>query len=171
MFNIDIALSRLANVIVSAAGNGFDPDGSPLPAFRTRTPPSIEVPRKPKRKAVEVDDDTMYTDEEIEAMSAAEFAIKVGGAKTKEAFYSIKSEPKKTREVDFDTVDSDDHGITEREYGEMRAYVPTLTDLALAAKVKAGKAAGKSLRRIAEETRQTYQTIRHYSAALGRANS
>lgn len=170
--NIDARLQGLTDFFLEMTGNGFDPQGSPLPAFRAHKPPSIEPPRKAPKKAAQVDSDGIYTDEEIEAMSDVEFALRIGGARTKHEFYkkdTAQARKAPIRAVEFDEVDMDDHGITPREYGEMRAYVPTLTDLALAAKVKKGKTAGKSLRKIAEETKQTYQTVRHYSAALGRA--
>ena len=167
--SIDNALMRLANAVVSIVGNGFNPEGSALPAFRSRIPPRVELPERPKKPTVAVGNDSMYTDDEIDAMTDVEFAIKVGGAKSKADFYSTKSETRKSNEIDFDTVDNDTHGITPREYGEMRAYTPTLLNLELAGKVKRGKQAGKSLRKIAQEIGQTYQTVRHYSAALGRA--
>lgn len=171
MFSLDNVLNDLASFFVSMAGNGFDPSASPLPAFRQRKPPSVELPKKPQKKAPDLEDSGIYSDVEIDEMTQVEFATKVGGAKTKAQFFSQKAEPKPKTVIDFDEEEKEMHGITAREYGEMKAYTPMLNDLQLASKVKRGKAAGKSLKKIADEIRETYQTVRHYSAALGRAQN
>lgn len=169
---LDSKLESIATFFVELSGNGYDPDGSRLPAFKEYKPPSIKPPQ-PKKKAQVVDDMTeLYSDEEINAMSESEFSIKVGGAKNKQEFArQSEDQPKKQKAVVFDDLDSVDHGITEREYGEMMAYTPVLRDCSIAAKVKAGIAKGKTLQAIATETRQPYQLIRHYSSALNRAKS
>ena len=72
--------------------------------------------------------------------------------------------------VDFDEMPADMHGITEREYREMKAYNPPLGNLKLAAQVKAMKAKGFTLVEIATQLGQAEMTIRHYSSALFKAS-
>lgn len=171
MIRLHSLLESVATFFVDATGHGFDPEGSKLPAFKTYKPPTAKVPVEKKKVVVE-DLSDLYTWEEIEEMDDSAFAIKVGGAKTKEAFIKqSKDAPPKAKTVVFDDLDASDHGITQREYGEMLAYTPSLRDLKLAAKVKAGVLKGENLRTIAEKSQTPYQLIRHYSAALGRANT
>jgi len=171
MSRVHSLLESIATIFVEISGNGFNPEGCKLPAFKAYKPPTAKVPVE-KKKAVEQDQSDIYTWEEIEAMDSSAFAIKVGGAKSKEDFAKqAKEAPPKKQAVVFDDLDASDHGITPREYGEMLAYTPSLRDLKLAAKVKAGVLKGKNLRTIAEESQTPYQLIRHYSAALGRANN
>lgn len=162
-------LERIANFFVELSGNGFDESGGSLPSFAPpKAPPRVNVPKE-KKKAVYDSDSDLYTDDEIGQMSDSEFAIRVGGARSKDAFIKESgSTPKKPSANVFDDLSSE--GITDREYGEMLQYTPTLRDIKLAARVKIGIKNGKGLRVIAAETMQPYQLIRHYSAALGRAN-
>lgn len=162
-------LESAANFFVELSGNGFDPQGCQLPAFQKVKPPSIKPPEKKKKVAIESDED-LYSDEEIGEMSDAEFAIKVGGARTKSDFIrQSKEAPKKQKAIVFDDLDSEDYGITPREYGEMLAYNPPLRDLALAKKVKAGKEKGESLADLAKRINEGLSLVKHYSAALSRA--
>ena len=113
--------------------------------------------------------DKLQNDDEIMEMSDSEFAIRVGGARTKSDFIMQSNEaPKKPKAVVFDDLDGDDYGITAREYGEMLAYNPPLRDLALAKKVKDGKARGESLSDIASRINEGLSLVKHYSAALSR---
>lgn len=161
-------IDSVATFFVELSGNGFDPEGCKLPAFKTVKPPSIKPPEKKKKPIIETDDD-LYTDDEIMEMSDSEFAIRVGGARTKSDFIMQSNEaPKKPKAVVFDDLDGDDYGITAREYGEMLAYNPPLRDLALAKKVKDGKARGESLSDIASRINEGLSLVKHYSAALSR---
>lgn len=172
MIRLHQILESVATFFVDLSGNGYDPEGSRLPAFEARKPPSIKPPEAKKKVYIDEDLSDLYSDEEIDAMSDAQFSIKVGGARSKQEFAKKSSEaPPKKKAIVFDDLDSSDHGITEREYGEMMSYTPVLRDCALAAKVKAGIAKGKTLQTIATETKQSHQLIRHYSSALNRAKN
>ena len=166
-------LDDLAKALVNVSGNGFNANGCQLPEYRATRLNTAKLPENKKKQAVDIVDDGLYTDDEIEAMSDAEFAIKVGGARTKAAFRQSENiAPKKKNTIVFDDVETiDTHGITEREYGEMLAYTPSLRDVKLAAAIKNGIEKGKTLRAIAGEVKQSYQLVRHYSSALSKAKN
>ena len=137
---IDRALTWVAETIVSMAGFGFNPDSCPLPAFPNVKPPTAKVPKKEKPK--EERGDWVAWD-----------GGKVFG----------------TAENTVDLDDYADYGLTEREYGEMLAYNPPLRNLELAGKVKKWKMQGKTIKEMADISRESQSLLKHYSAALSRA--
>lgn len=152
--------------------------------------PEAEPPKKKERRANahEVFDSVLWL--EVMAMSDDEWKAKYGTfsairwsdkyqshqnqrfANREEMLDWIESERKEvksTPEVDFDAEAQDE--LTRRECGELLAYVPRLDDFELAAKVKRLKAQGVSLKAISERTGKPYQTIKHYSSALGKGQN
>ncbi len=150
--------------------------------------PEAEPPKKKERKAPtdSIADSAMWA--EIMQMSDEEWVLKYGafsairwnekyGALQNQRFSSReemldwleseKNDPRSVSEIDFDAEAQSE--LTRRECGELLAYVPRLDDFELAAKVKRMKAQGLSLKAISERTLKPYQTIKHYSSALGKA--
>jgi len=162
-------LDNLAHTLVEWSGKGFDPNGCTLPAFKPKHEPRAALPKREK-KPVEVRDDGLLTDEEMKDWRYYGTGKESDG-RIKQALKDVKTS--KAVHIDFDETPDDMHGITEREYGEMRAYNPPLLNLTIAAIVKAERAKGskkKTWAQVAIETRQTEQMIKHYSSALEKAN-
>lgn len=158
-------LESLAKTLVEWSGNGFDPQGCTLPAYKPKQEPRAALPKQPK-KVVEVRDDGLLSDEEMLDWRYYGYG-KEGMERVAKATQDTRTS--KAVEVDFDELPSDMHGITEWEYGQMLAYSPPLRDTALAAKVKSMKPT-KTLSEIAAILGEKEQLIRHYSSALGKAN-
>lgn len=160
-------LDNLANAIVTMSGNGFNPDASRLPAFKPKAPPTAKIPDKP-RKAADVTSEDLLTDEDL-MQSNWRYQ---GRAMTKAEVEKMKAETKRKKvvQIDLDDVDNDRHGLTEREYGEMLAYNPPLTNTKLAMQIKEKKAKGLTLAEVAAQLGQSEQTVRHYSSALFKAS-
>jgi len=158
-------LDSLANALVEFSGNGFEPSACTLPAFRAKQEPTAKLPET-KKKPVEVRDDGLLTDEEMKDWRYYGY-----GEQASERIEKMKTETRKSKavEVDFDETPSEMHGITEREYGEMKAYNPPLSNLELAGAIKRMKPT-KTLKEIAQILNETEQMVRHYSSALGKAN-
>lgn len=173
-------------------GKPFDPkdfaEKPPKWWHKKNERPEAEPPKKKERKAPtdSIADSSMWA--EIMQMSDEEWAVKYGafsairwndkyGALQNQRFSSreemldwLENEQKDTRrvsEIDFDAEMQSE--LTRRECGELLAYIPRLDDFELAAKVKRMKAQGLSLKAISERTLKPYQTIKHYSSALGKA--
>lgn len=166
---------KVISGIVDFLGYGFDPNGSTLPAWKTKPLPTAKLPKEEKEtrkpNATEVDE-RFYTDAEIAQMSDLEFALKVGGVRTKADFFEgVKANAgRKNKTVEFDPDTVDVGILTPRELGELKAYPkPKLDNLELAVKVKIRRQQGKGPKEIAKELKEDYQTIRHYSSALHRA--
>ena len=159
-------LDTLADALVNMSGRGFNPDACPLPAFKPKQENRAALPKKEKRP-VEVRDDGLLTDDEM-----LNWRYYGYGDKGRERVEAATKDTRTSRavEVDFDEMPVDSYGITEREYGEMKAYNPPLGNLKLAAQVKAMKAKGDTLAEIAAQLGQAEMTIRHYSSALFKAS-
>jgi len=160
-------LETLANALVEWSGNGFDQTACPLPAFKPKREATAKLPDAPK-KMKEVIGDDLLTAEEMLDWRYCGYGER-GQARVHEVLSEKPARPKAVQ-VDFDETPSEMHGITEREYGEMLAYNPPLTNLKLASRIKAKKAAGVSLADIAAQVGQSEQTVRHYSSALFKAS-
>lgn len=137
---LDRKFESVATFFVELSGNGYDPEGCQLPAFKAYKPPTAKVPRK--EQAQEKGGDWVGWDGQ-KVHSTASNAVELDN-------YA-------------------DYGITEREYGEMLMYDPPLRNLEIAGKVKSAKANGEPLAEIARRLRYDVQTIRHYSSALYKA--
>ena len=135
-------LESIATFFVEFSGNGFDPEGCQLPAFKAYKPPTARVPKK-------------------------EGVKDAGGDWV--GFDGQKVFTNASNAVELDNYG--DYGITEREYGEMLMYDPPLRNLEIAGKVKTGKARGDSLSEIARALKKDVSLIKHYSAALYRAKN
>ncbi len=136
-------LEDVATLAVSISGNEFKPDGCRLPSFAPpKPPPTAKVPKKEEKK------------------NKGGFWVGFDG----QNIYDEGS----NKVSDDDNPGS--YGITEREYGEMLNYDPPLRNLELAAKVKAAKERGVSLADFANGRNESLSLIKHYSAALSRAN-
>ncbi len=159
-------LDTLANAIAEMSGNGFNPHGCPLPAFKPKQENRAALPKK-ENKAVEVRDDGLLTDEEM-----LDWRYYGYGDEGRERIAIATKDTRTSRsvEIDFDEMPSDMYGITEREYGEMKAYNPPLGNIKLASQVKTMKAKGLTLAEIAVQLGQAEMTIRHYSSALFKAS-
>ena len=158
-------LDSLAGAIVDFSGNGFDPQGCTLPAYKPKQEPRAALPKKEK-KVADLTNDDLLTEEEMRSWKY--YGTGPGSDKRiQEALKDTKTS--KVAYVDFDELPADMHGITEWEYGQMLAYSPPLKDTALAAKVKSMKPT-KTLSEIAAILGEKEQLIRHYSSALGKAN-
>ena len=70
MSRVHSFLESIATIFVEISGNGFNPEGCKLPAFKAYKPPTAKVPVE-KKKAVEQDQSDIYTWEEIEAMDSS----------------------------------------------------------------------------------------------------
>lgn len=160
-------LDKLANALVNMSGNGFDPDACPLPAFRPKLENTAKLPDAPKKTKEAIGDD-LLTAEEMLDWRYCGYGER-GQARVHEVLSEKPARPKAVQ-VDFDETPSEMYGITEREYGEMLAYNPPLTNLKLASKIKAKKADGVALADIAAQVGQSEQTVRHYSSALFKAS-
>ena len=160
-------LDNLANALVTMSGNGFNPDASRLPAFKPKALPTAKIPEKP-RKAADVTSEDLLTDEDL---MRSNWRYQ-GRAMTKAEVEKMKAETKRKKvvQIDLDEVDNDRHGLTEREYGEMLAYNPPLTNTKLAMQIKEKKAKGLTLAEVAAQLGQSEQTVRHYSSALFKAS-
>ena len=159
-------LDTLANALVEFSGHGFDPNGCKLPAFKPKSENRAKLPEQPKKVSDLVDDD-LLTDEEM-----YDWRYYGTGKETAARIAKMKTETRKSKAVviDFDEMPADMYGITEREYGEMKAYNPPLNNLKLASQIKAMKAKGQTLADIAAQLGQAEMTVRHYSSALFRAS-
>ena len=136
-------LQDVATFAVNVSGNEFKPDGCRLPSFSPpKPPPTAKVPRKE--------------------------------AKQNKGGFWVGFDGQNIYDEGSNKVSDDEnptsHGITEREYGEMLAYDPPLRNLELAAKVKAARERGLSLAEFAKGRGEGLSLIKHYSAALSRAN-
>ena len=158
-------LDMLANALVDMSGNGFDSSASVLPAFKPKQEPRAALPKREK-KVVDVTNSDLLTDDEM-----LNWRYYGYGKDARERVEKMKTEAnqKKAIEIDFDETPSEMHGITEREYGEMKAYNPPLANLELAGAIKRMKPT-KTLGDIAQILGITDQMARHYSSALGKAN-
>lgn len=162
-------LDTLADALVNMSGRGFNPDACPLPAFKPKQENRAALPKKEK-KPVDVRDDGLLTDDEMLNWRYYGYGDK-GRERVETAIKDTRTS--KAVEIDFDEMPVDSYGITEREYGEMKAYNPPLSDLRLASIVKAERAKGskkKTWAQVAIETGQSEQHIKHYSSALEKAN-
>lgn len=158
-------LDSLANALVEFSGNGFEPSACTLPAFKPKQENRAALPKQPK-KVAEIRDDGLLTDEEMKDWRYYGY-----GDRASERIEKMKTETRKSKavEVDFDETPSNMYGITDREYGEMKAYNPPLGNLELAGAIKRMKPT-KTLKEIAQILNETEQMVRHYSSALGKAN-
>jgi len=159
-------LETLANAIAEMSGNGFNPHGCHLPAYKPKQENRATLPKKEK-KPVEIRDDGLLTDEEM-----LDWRYYGYGKEGRERIAAATKDTRTSKavEIDFDERPSDMYGITEREYGEMKAYNPPLGDLKLASEIKRMKPT-MTLKDIAQVLGQTEQMVRHYSSALGKASS
>ena len=137
---IDQKLTEIATFIVELSGNGYDPEGSRLPAFKQYKPPTAKVPKK-------------------------EAVKNTGGDWV--GWDGQKVHNTGSNAVELDNYG--EYGITEREYGEMLMYDPPLRNLEIAGKVKKAKENGEPLADVARRLNKDLQTIRHYSSALYKA--
>lgn len=158
-------LDNLAEALVNLAGKGFDETACQLPAFKPKQENRAALPKKEK-KLVEIRDNGLLTDDEMLDWRYYGYGER-GRERVETATRDIKTS--KAVVIELDETPEDMHGITEREFGEMKAYIPPLNDLELAAKVKAMRGK-KTLAEIAGMLGEKEQLIRHYSSALGKAN-
>lgn len=177
-----------AHVIVDLLGYSFDPHGGFLPNWKAKAKPVAHVPKmpeKPEPNARQVNISDVYTDDELDIianMTEHEFGRKrhlFGHYKTGAEFVRDYRERQngqsKTATIDF-TANIAEHNISPREYGEMLAYKPPLTDLKIASAIKTElvKRNFKNHKDIVEVLKGrfpeiTLQKVKHHSSAFQNA--
>lgn len=178
----------LAHVIVEFLGFGFDPHGGILPTWKAKPKPAVAVPKedkKPETNARQIPISDYYSEKELEqiaAMDEHEFGrirSEFGSYKTPEEFirdYRAKVSNASTQTSTVDFTNEIDVNLTEREYGEMLAYKPPLTDRVFASAIKTElvKRHFKRHKEIVEVLKVrfpdiTIQDVKHHSSAFQKA--